>query len=72
LSNNSTINKLLSKVQSFSADVQGSKASLKIRRKELFYIIFNGMPKFLFTGNPADIHHPLLFHLGSEKLTQHY
>ncbi len=69
LSNNSTINKLLSKVQSFSAHVQGSKASLKIRRRELFsYIIFKGMPEFFVTGNPADVHHPLLFHLGGEKI----
>ncbi len=69
LSTNSIINKLLSKVQSFSAHVQGSKASLTIRRKELFsYIIFNGMPEFFVTGNPADVHHPLLFHLGGEQI----
>jgi hypothetical protein len=26
------------------------------------------MPEFFVTGNPADVHHPLLFHLGGEKI----
>ncbi len=62
---NTTLYKLLSKVQSASANVQGSRAALKHRRNDIrAYTIYFGAPHFFITINPADIHSPLLLKIG--------
>jgi hypothetical protein len=70
---NNNIQHLLSKIQSSTANVQGSKAALKHRRNDLTaYIIQFGVPQFYITLNPADVHNPLLLFIGSEQITQEW
>ena len=62
---NSTIIKLLNKVQSVAANIQGSKASLSHRRNDIrAYIIHFGTPHFYLTINPNDVHSPLILKIG--------
>ena len=66
---NTILYKLLSKVQSASANVQGSRAALKHRRNDIrAYTIYFGAPHFFITINPADIHSPLLLKIGGVKI----
>jgi hypothetical protein len=66
---NSIINRLFQKVQSASACVQGSRASLKHRRNDLRgYMIFFGLPTFFITISPADVHNPLILFIGGIKI----
>jgi hypothetical protein len=66
----STIGKLLSRVQSASVKVQGSKASLYDRRMDMkSYIIHWGLPLFYLTINPADAHHPLFLFMAGESIS---
>lgn len=61
---------LLNKVQSTTATIQGSRASLKLRRNEMrAYIIYYGVPDFYVTINPVDVHNPLILKLGNVDVT---
>ncbi len=67
---NPIIKKLLQKVQSASAKVQGSRAAQRLRRNDIrAYLIAFGPPTFFITINPADIHNPLLLKIGGEVIT---
>ncbi len=67
---NQTLYRLISKVQSSSANVQGSMAALKHRRNDLrAYIVHFGAPHFFITINPADIHAPLVLKIGGVNVT---
>jgi hypothetical protein len=67
---NSTIHKLIAKVQSASANVQGTRAALKHRRNDIrAYMIYFGMPAFFITINPPDIHSPYLLKIGNVNIT---
>ena len=65
----SPINRLFQKVQSASACVQGSRASLKHRRNDIrAYMIHFGLPTFYITINPVDVHNPLILFIGGLKI----
>jgi len=67
---NSIIHKLIAKVQSASANVQGTRAALKHRRNDIrAYMIYFGMPAFFITINPPDIHSPYLLKIGNVNIT---
>jgi hypothetical protein len=67
---NPIIRKLLQKVQSATAKIQGSRAAQRLRRNEIrAYSVAYGPPTFFITINPADIHSPLLLKLAGIDIT---
>ena len=66
---NRTVHKLLAKVHSANANVQGARASLSHRRNDIrAYIVYFGLPAFFITINPVDIHSPLLLKIGGVEI----